>query len=371
MTDATDAQLLRRAARRKGRSGDRGAQRPAQQRQKVQYTQLDPEVRAPRHGWMIVARKEFADLLLSPLFLILVFVMAVAAGSAVYSTAGQLRSVDIAAQASGARSLFLVLFAPPSVVAAQGQPSFIFWFSFLGPLVGIALGFAGINSERAEGTLPRLLSQPIHRDDVINGKFVAGLSVVAVAFAAVMLIIAAVGILQLGVVPDPESVLRLMIWWVLAVLYVGFWLAFALLCSVVIRRAAFSAITALGTWLILTLLASFIVSILASVLAPAGANASTEQQIANVTMTQNLSRLSPTQLFTDVTQVILDPSRRTLSVVAQVLQLNDPSTGAIPSLLSLDQSVLVIWPQVVALVAFTVIAFAAAYIGFMRQEVRA
>ncbi|HEY5629622.1 MAG TPA: hypothetical protein VIR16_08940, partial [Candidatus Limnocylindrales bacterium] len=39
--------------------------------------------------------------------------------------------------------------------------------------------------------------------------------------------------------------------------------------------------------------------------------------------------------------------------------------------LSLDQSLLVIWPHVVVLTAITVVCFALAYIAFMRQEVRA
>ena len=44
---------------------------------------------------------------------------------------------------------------------------------------------------------------------------------------------------------------------------------------------------------------------------------------------------------------------------------------AIPSILSFDQSLLVIWPQFVALIALTAVAFALAYVSFMRQEVRA
>jgi ABC-2 type transport system permease protein len=87
-------------------------------------------------------------------------------------------------------------------------------------------------------------------------------------------------------------------------------------------------------------------------------------------MQENLARLSPATLFQEATQAILDPSVRTLNYVTQVLELNQ-SNGAIPTLLTLDQSLLVIWPQVVALIALTVISFAAAYIAFMRQEVRA
>ena len=43
----------------------------------------------------------------------------------------------------------------------------------------------------------------------------------------------------------------------------------------------------------------------------------------------------------------------------------------IPALLTLDQSMLLVWPQVVAIVALAVVCFAAAYVAFMRQEVRA
>ena len=43
----------------------------------------------------------------------------------------------------------------------------------------------------------------------------------------------------------------------------------------------------------------------------------------------------------------------------------------IPNLLTLDQSILLVWPQIVALVALTVLLFAIAYVLFLRQEVRA
>jgi ABC-2 type transport system permease protein len=39
--------------------------------------------------------------------------------------------------------------------------------------------------------------------------------------------------------------------------------------------------------------------------------------------------------------------------------------------LPLDQSLLLAWPQVVALVALTMVCFGLGYVAFMRQEVRA
>jgi len=38
--------------------------------------------------------------------------------------------------------------------------------------------------------------------------------------------------------------------------------------------------------------------------------------------------------------------------------------------LSLDQSLLVVWPQLTSLVCLTIICFAVSYIVFMRQEIR-
>ncbi|MDD4424403.1 MAG: ABC transporter permease subunit, partial [Mariniphaga sp.] len=56
-------------------------------------------------------------------------------------------------------------------------PSFIVFVSFLGPLLGISMGFDSINSEQNNGTLSRVLAQPIFRDFVLNAKFMAALIV--------------------------------------------------------------------------------------------------------------------------------------------------------------------------------------------------
>jgi ABC-2 type transport system permease protein len=360
----TDAAALRgdatpRGRRRKKIRGQQGA--PAPVEKSVAAPELEQGLRA---GWRVIAAKEFADHVLSIRFLVLTVVLGLAAAAAVYATAGAIR--DIASDASGAPSLFLKLFT----VSRGDIPAFTAFIAFLGPLLGIAFGFDAINGERSEGTLPRLLSQPIHRDDVINGKFVAGLSAIAVIFIAVTAVVVAVGIFQLGILPSAEEVARLLIWIVLAVTYVGLWLAIALLCSVVLRRAATSALVAIAVWLLLTLFATLVVGIVAGVLAPVPPDAGTgsADAVRNLALQQNLARLSPSQLFQESTAAVLDPSIRTLS---PGLITPGQADRAIPSILSLGQSVLVVWPQFVALIAATAVMFAIAYVSFMRQEVRA
>lgn len=315
---------------------------------------------APAHGWRIVAAKEFADHVLSVRFLVLLIILGLAASGAVYAAAGAIR--EVAQGVSGQPSLFLKLFT----VAPEQFPAFFALIAFLSPLLGIAFGFDGINGERAERTLPRLLAQPIHRDDVINGKFVAGLASIGLIFVALTMVVAAIGILQLGILPTPDEILRLAIWLIVAVAYVGFWLAFALLCSVLLRRAATSALVAISVWLVLTLFAALLVGVIAGAVAPLPADATASQQIANASLQQELARLSPSRLFEEATAAVLDPSIRTVGLVLPV-----QADRAVPSDLSVSQSLLVIWPQAVALIALTALAFAVAYVAFMRQEVRA
>jgi hypothetical protein len=71
------------------------------------------------------------------------------------------------------------------------------------------------------------------------------------------------------------------LWMLLAVAYVGLWLALALACSIVFRRAATSALVAIAIWLMLTLFASLLVGVVAGFLSPLGPDATTADQIAN------------------------------------------------------------------------------------------
>lgn len=80
-----------------------------------------------------------------------------------------------------------------------------------------------------------------------------------------------------------------------------------------------------------------------------------------------LARLSPSTLFGETVLALLDPSTRTLGPV-YLSQLQGAVIGA-P--LPLGESVLIAWPQIVGLVATTIIFFVAGYVAFQRQEVRA
>ncbi len=79
----------------------------------------------------------------------------------------------------------------------------------------------------------------------------------------------------------------------------------------------------------------------------------------------------PGQLYAEVTAVLLDPRSNPQPDLPGSLGQAQQAAQQIPTLLAFDQSVLLVMPQVVALVALTVVCFGLAYVAFMRQEVRA
>ena len=321
--------------------------------------------RPPRWGWRVVAAKEFGDGILSVRLFILILLLGLPAILAIYSTAAFVG--NNAQSLNGVPGLFVAMFAhqdPSSQI-----PSFVEMVALLGPLLGIAFGFDAINGERSDRTLPRLIAQPIHRDAVIIGKFASGLALIGLVLGAVTLLASGTAFWSLGVTVGPDEIARLAAWFVVALAYLGFWLAFAMLCSVVVRRAATSALAAIALWIVLTLFAALLVGIVANFLAPVPATATTDQQVANAELTLELQRISPGTLYAEASQYLLDPTVQSVDVGALVAQQSN--NRAIPSVLPLDQSLLLAWPQVVALIALSVGCFGLAYVAFMRQEVRA
>ena len=151
-------------------------------------------------------------------------------------------------------------------------------------------------------------------------------------------------------------------------LYVSLWLAFGLLLSVLIRRASTSALVAFGTWLLLTFFGGLITQLIGGFIAPI--TGSLEQQASNLSVQQTISRLLPDTLYREASLAILNP---------QVAAISNPATiggyeqaaQRVPSLQSFDQSILLVWPHMVTMLAIMVACFALAYVRFMRQEVRA
>lgn len=300
--------------------------------------------------------KELADHLRSKRFLLLLILIGSTGGASLYG------AVTSMAGTGGTDYLFLSLYTG----SGKSIPSFMSFIALLGPIIGLALGFDAVNSERSYGTLNRLLAQPIYRDSIIIGKFLAGSAVIAVIIYTMGIGIGAVGLLATGVKPTGEEVWRILIFLTFTVVYVAFWLALSILFSVFCRHAATSALASISLWLFFSIFMSLVASIIANAVYPVDTDyGMLLNSVNNYTLELNLNRLSPYYLYSEAVSTIMNPSVRSVNVVT-MSQL----TGAVSGYLSLGQSVLLVWPHLVGLFALMLAAFAGSYVGFMRQEVR-
>jgi ABC-2 type transport system permease protein len=244
--------------------------------------------------------------------------------------------------------------------------SFSAALNFIIPLMAIGLGFDSVNSEFNRRTLSRVLSQPIYRDALLLGKFLAGLATLAVALVALWLIVLGAGLLMLGLPPRGVEVARGASFLVVAIAYGGVWLAVSMLFSVIFRSTATSALCALGMWLFFFILWPQLAGAILTGLAPSEIR-NVDDYLAVQSLGLGLMRLSPGTLFSEAVLGLLTPETRSLGPMLP-MQMR----GAIPGApLPFDQSLLLIWPQVTGLIAGTIVVFAVAYVVFQREEVRA
>lgn len=312
---------------------------------------------SPWTGLWAVFFKEIADHLSSTRMRILEVLILFSAVGAVYAGAQTLR------QTIG-EDPFLLLRV---FTATQDPlPSFVAFLSFFLPLAAIALGFDAINGEYSRNTLSRLLAQPIYRDALLWGKFLAGLATIALILLSLFLLVVGLGLIFLGVPPSSEEVARALLFLLVTLAYTGVWLGVALVASVVFRSAATSALAAIAVWLFFALFWGIIAQLLAQAVAPFDPF-DPKSELRQTEALLAFSRLSPNTLYAEAIQALLNPGVRSLGPVL-ISQLEGALLGA-P--LPLEQSFLLAWPQTTGLIALTLLLFALAYVLFQRREVRA
>ena len=316
-------------------------------------------------GLMAIYRKELADHFSSYRFVILFALIAMVSFITSYMAGINLR--ENLEGIAKPKFVFLMLFNARGALFSMVQ-----FVAFFGPLIGIVLGFDTINRERAHGTLIKLISQPIFRDSVINGKFLAGVSTITVMLISIVLVISGFGLTLLGIIPGIEEIWRLLIYLIISIFYISFWLGISILFSISFRNIATSALASVALWIFLSFFISLGASVAADTLTPVENKAKTDSEIIikNAHMKETISLFSPMVLYSDATAIIIDPTRKTTRTLVLMGPMEQLSASRFQNPLPFGQSIIVVYPHLVALVAITLLCFVISYMMFMLQEIR-
>jgi ABC-2 type transport system permease protein len=312
---------------------------------------------SPWTGMWAVVFKEMADHLSSTRILILDALILLAAIGTVYVATQQIQQ-----NASDTQFLYLRLLT----TGRDPLPAFVALLGFFIPLVSIALTFDAVNGEFNRRTMSRLLAQPIYRDALLLGKFLASLFTLALVSTAIWLLIFGMGILRWGVAPGAEEVGRGLLFLLATIIYGGVWVALALVFSVLFRQSATAALASIAVWLFFTVFWGMIAGFLSQSISPIRVGLP-QEILAQANTELALSRISPNTLYADTMIALLQPEVRSLGILLSA-QMEGAILGA-P--LPVGQSLLLAWPQMTGMIAGTILLFAVAYVLFQRQEIRA
>jgi len=319
---------------------------------------------SPWQGLGTVFAKELADHVSSARMLVLEILFLLIACVVVYFAIDQIRQTT-------AEDPFVLL-----KLFTAGRSSLLSLLAILGiliPLVAIGLGFDAVNGEHNRRTLSRILSQPIYRDALLAGKFLAALATLGISLVCLWLLVIGLGIILLGVPPSAEEIVRSLAFLFVTLAYAGIWLALAILFSIIFRSAATAALVALGLWLFLTLIWPMLAPAFANVISPPDVRYLLVGVPSPNTAAweRALNSISPNQLYGEAAAALLAPEARAVGTTDYIGYLTQLQGAIRGSVLPLKESLAIAWPQTVSLIAGVIVLFVAGYVVFQRQEVRA
>lgn len=290
---------------------------------------------------------------------------------------------------------------PPMPSVLEVFNSMVVFFTYLGMILGAAMGFDQISKEKDEGSLKFLTSSPIYRDAVVNGKTIGAISTLAVALAGAFILAIAIAMVR-GAVPGLDDLLRIGAFYVASLLYCTVFFAIAMMMSTVAKSTSMAVICTVGLVVVLIVfsivalvLSSFIAQ---SIVGPApemdyGALLNNSTGLTNVTalfgdseygkyavklvdaefqVTDTITVVSPINDFGGFTGMGMGGIGNAILSKTPVQALSLSGLSATPSTkqISLLDSLASVWSKLLVLIVYLVVAFAASYVAFMRMDIR-
>jgi ABC-2 type transport system permease protein len=190
-----------------------------------------------------IAKKEFSELMMNKFVIIVLAIFIMVLFTNLY------RNYDtiIASKSDSGinvASFSMMGFLAYLIVALTGY----------GSLLGVAIGYSSISAEKKKGVLNTLISKPLYRDTVINGKLLG-----SIAFLFCVLLFASViytaGLLILYgnsfSVFLEDYLVRLPVVLLIALLYIMVFYSISLLFSVIIKDDIFSLFFSVLAWILI------------------------------------------------------------------------------------------------------------------------
>ena len=310
---------------------------------------------------LVIAQKEFADIIWSPRFLVIMGVLMVAVLASGYE-AGQLMARI--AEKGGFVGMEITL--NPLMM---GFTSFTHVIGSTGALVAIILGFEAIVKERKSGSLNVLMTHPVYRDNVITGKLIGMMA--ALGLVIVMAVAVPVGIMLIvsGITVNPDEFSRIIIYVVLVFLLLLTYLGLGITTSIFSKESSNSLVYSIAVWVVLGTLLMQISFMAASIITDQTMYSmeGPEDSDKYFAVAHKISQLSPITHFQELISGSLQGS-------GAVYDLESGSTSTIMQGIfdmshTLGYWIKQYWMNLAVLIVSPMILLIISFVAFLRQDI--
>jgi ABC-2 type transport system permease protein len=313
-----------------------------------------------------VAKKEFADQITGWRFLvILALFLAIALAGTYSGVVSYERELDRYSQQLAAMD---DRFDEPGRMMMPAKPPVegIYSSMFLtlvsyGGLLAIAVGFDLVSGEKESRSLKSLLSHPVYRDEVINGKALGGIALLAIVVGGVLLISTAL-LLVFSFVPFPDDLWMILTYAGITLLFLVTFFSIALALSTLCRESGSALLLSVVVFVLLSFVIPYTTTHIGMALmmeepdpAAYGGDISSEEYQAAITAYYGQF---------DLIQRIANLASPQMAINALIQGISN-SSGA-----TLEDTLGKIWSSVAALTIYPVVFFAIAYTRFLRMDIR-
>ncbi len=349
-------------------------------------------------GIFVVAKKEFLDHVMGKKFLVILAILMIISLLAMHQGVESYNK-----QLDSYKERTAEIEEHPEVMPPRGMPEkpsilFVFQmmsmlFGILGAILAIAIGFNLISGEKESGSLKSLLSHPVFRDTIINGKALGGMG--ALGFAMLVMTLLSIGILMmLGIMPTGNEFVRILVFMGFTLLFMFSFFAIALMCSTIAKNST----RAITYTLVIFIVISFIMPIAGSFVgmhlagempeypgraihgineSEGGISEEEQERIQEefqewwdkvIEVKEMFSIGDPKSNFEKVSSAVLNPGFQS-STVSFGSSSTTMITGSRAET-SILKALGMVWKNLLVLLVFPVIMFAIAYVKFMRMDIR-
>ena len=230
-----------------------------------------------------------------------------------------------------------------------------------GGLLAIAVGFDRVSREKESRSLKSLLSHPVYRDEIINGKALGGVALLVLVVGGVLLISTAL-LLVFSIVPSPGELWMILTYAAVTLLFLVTFFSIALALSTLCRKSGSALILAAVVFILLVFLVPY--------------------TTANIGMALMMEKPDPGAYGGDTSsegyQAEITAYAEQMKVIESAVNLFSPQM-AVNTLINgisrspgttLEDTLGKIWSSIAALTIYPVVFFAIAYTRFLRMDIR-